>query len=239
MLKIELKKLKLFSLLATILIIPLLANIFGTLNYLLNKEVLQNKWQSLWTQTSLFYFMFFIIPLIALIVSSLWSVEHKAGLKLIRTSPLKNINFIMAKSFIAFIIISLTQIYFISLFILGGKFICGFSLEKLGIYFYYIAISILSSIPLIAVMNFLSLKLKSLGLIVLMSVLISILGFGLVAQNIIPPLQNIVASSKLALTTNHFELINKIDGIKMLAFSLAETFIFTFLSNRFLKFEWL
>lgn len=237
MLKIELKKLKLFSLLATILIIPLLANIFGTLNYLLNREVLQNKWQSLWTQTSLFYFMFFIIPLIAIIVSSLWSVEHKAGLKLIRTSPLKNINFIMAKSFIAFIIIAFTQIYFLLLFVLSGKFICGFNIERLGLYIYYIGISILSSIPLIAVMNFLSLKLKSLGLIVLISVLISILGFGLVAQNILPLFQNIVASSKLALTTNHFELINKIDGIKMLAFSLAETFIFTFLSNRFLKFE--
>lgn len=237
MLKIELKKLKLFSLLATILIIPLLANIFGTLNYLLNKEVLQNKWQSLWTQTSLFYFMFFIIPLISIIVSSLWSVEHKAGLKLIRTSPLKNINFIMAKSFIAFIIIAFTQIYFLLLFVLSGKFICGFNIERLGLYIYYIGISILSSIPLIAVMNFLSLKLKSLGLIVLISVLISILGFGLVAQNILPLFQNIVASSKLALTTNHFELINKIDGIKMLAFSLAETFIFTFLSNRFLKFE--
>lgn len=239
MLKIELKKLKLFSLLATILIIPFLANIFGTLNYLLNKEVLQNKWQSLWTQTSLFYFMFFIIPLISIIVSSLWSVEHKAGLKLIRTSPLKNINFIMAKSFIAFIIIAFTQIYFLLLFVLSGKFICGFNIEGLGLYFYYVGISILSSIPLIAVMNFLSLKLKSLGLIVLISVLISILGFGLVAQNILPLFQNIVASSKLALTTNHFELINKIDGIKMLAFSLAETFIFTFLSNRFLKFEWL
>lgn len=239
MLKIELKKLKLFSLLATILIIPLLANIFGTLNYLLNREVLQNKWQSLWTQTSLFYFMFFIIPLIAIIVSNLWSVEHKAGLKLIRTSPLKNINFIMAKSFIAFIIIAFTQIYFLLLFVLSGKFICGFNIERLGLYIYYIGISILSSIPLIAVMNFLSLKLKSLGLIVLISVLISILGFGLVAQNILPLFQNIVASSKLALTTNHFELINKIDGIKMLAFSLAETFIFTFLSNRFLKFEWL
>ena len=238
MLKIELKKLKLFSLLATILIIPLLANIFGTLNYLLNREVLQNKWQSLWTQTSLFYFMFFIIPLISIVVSSLWSVEHKAGLKLIRTSPLKNINFIMAKSFIAFIIISLTQIYFISLFILSGKFICGFSLEKLGIYFYYIAISILSSIPIISIMNYLSLKTKSLGLIVLISVLISIFGFGLVAQNIIPALQYIVASSKLAITTNHFELINKMDGMKMLISSLIEASLFTILSNRFLKYEW-
>lgn len=237
MLKIELKKLKLFSLLTTVLIIPLLANIFGVINYLLNREVLKNQWQSLWTQTSLFYFMFFIIPLISIIVSSLWSVEHKAGLKLIRTSPLKNINFIMAKSFIAFIIIAFTQIYFLLLFVLSGKFICGFNIERLGLYFYYIGISILSSIPLIALMNFLSLKLKSLGLIVLISVLISILGFGLVAQNIIPSLQNIVASSKLAITTNHFELINKFEGIKMLVFSLLETSLFTILSNKFLKYE--
>lgn len=239
MLKIELKKLKLFSLSSTILIIPLLANIFGTINFLLNQEVLKNKWESLWTQTSLFYFMFFIIPLISIIVSSLWSLEHKAGLKLIRTSPLKNINFIMAKSFIALMLISFCQIYFISLFILSGKYICGFKIEKLGIYFYYIGISILSSIPLIAIMNFLSLKFKSLGLIVLLSVLISILGFGFAAQHIFPSFQNIIASSKLALTTNHFELISKIDLLGMLIFSLAEVFIFTILSNKFLKYEWL
>ncbi len=238
MLKIEFKKLKLFSLLITVLIIPLLANIFGTINYLLNQDVLKNKWESLWTQTSLFYFMFFIIPLISIIVSSLWSVEHKAGLKLIRTSPLKNINFIIAKSFIAFIIIAFTQIYFLLLFVLSGKFICGFNIEGLGLYSYYIGISILSSIPIIAIMNFLSLKFKSLGLIVLISVLISIIGFGLVAQNIIPSLQNIVASSKLAITTNHFELINKIDGMKMLISSLIEASLFTILSNRFLKYEW-
>ena len=237
MLKIEFKKLKLFSLLSTVLIIPLLANTFGTINYLQNQEVLKNKWESLWTQTSLFYFMFFIIPLISIIVSSLWSVEHKAGLKLIRTSPLKNINFIIAKSIIAFIIIAFTQIYFLLLFVLSGKFICGFNIERLGLYIYYIGISILSSIPIIAIMNYLSLKIKSLGLIVLVSVLISIFGFGLVAQNIIPSLQNIIASSKLAITTNHFDLINKVEGIKMLLFSLIEILIFTRLSNNLLKYE--
>lgn len=237
MLKIELKKLKLFSLLTTVLIIPLLANIFGVINYLLNREVLKNQWQSLWTQTSLFYFMFFIIPLISIIVSSLWSIEHKAGLKLIRTSPLKNINFIIAKSIIAFIIIAFTQIYFLLLFVLSGKFICGFNIERLGLYFYYVGISILSSIPIISIMNYLSLKTKSLGLIVLISVLISIFGFGLVAQNIFPLFQNIVVSSKLAITTNHFEVINKFEGIKMLVFSLLETSLFTILSNKFLKYE--
>ncbi|MDU3457419.1 MAG: ABC transporter permease [Peptoniphilus harei] len=237
MLKIEFKKLKLFSLLSTVLIIPLLANIFGTINYLLNQEVLKNKWESLWTQTSLFYFMFFIIPLISIIVSSLWSVEHKANLKLIRTSPIKNINFIMAKSFIAFIIIAFTQIYFLLLFVLSGKFICGFKIEGLGLYSYYIGISILSSLPIIAIMNYLSLKIKSLGLIVLMSVLISIFGFALVAQNIIPSFQNIIASSKLAIATNHFDLINRFDGIKMFLFSLIEILIFTKKSNNLLKYE--
>ena len=237
MLKIEFKKLKLFSLLSTVLIIPLLANIFGTINYLLNQEVLKNKWESLWTQTSLFYFMFFIIPLISIIVSSLWSVEHKANLKLIRTSPIKNINFIMAKSFITFIIIAFTQIYFLLLFVLSGKFICGFTVEGLGLYFYYIGISILSSLPIIAIMNYLSLKIKSLGLIVLISVLISIFGFAIVGQNILPTFQNILASSKLAIATNHFDLINKVDGIKMFLFSLMEILIFTKKSNKLLKYE--
>lgn len=237
MLKIEFKKLKLFSLLSTVLIIPLLANIFGTINYLLNQEILKNKWESLWTQTSLFYFMFFIIPLISIIVSSLWSVEHKAGLKLIRTSPIKNIKFIMAKSFIAFIIIAFTQIYFLLLFILSGKFICGFKIEGLGLYSYYIGISILSSLPIIAIMNYLSLKIKSLGLIVLMSVLISIFGFAFVAQNILPLFQNIIASSKLAIATNHFDFINISDGIKMFLFSLMEILIFTKKSNKLLKYE--
>lgn len=237
MLKIEFKKLKLFSLLSTVLIIPLLANIFGTINYLLNQEILKNKWESLWTQTSLFYFMFFIIPLISIIVSSLWSVEHKAGLKLIRTSPIKNIKFIMAKSFIAFIIIAFTQIYFLLLFILSGKFICGFKIEGLGLYSYYIGISILSCLPIIAIMNYLSLKIKSLGLIVLMSVLISIFGFAFVAQNILPLFQNIIASSKLAIATNHFDFINISDGIKMFLFSLMEILIFTKKSNKLLKYE--
>ena len=237
MLKIEFKKLKLFSLLTTILIIPLLANIFGTINYLQNQEILKNKWESLWTQTSLFYFMFFIIPLIAIIVSNLWSVEHKAGLKLIRTSPIKNISFIMSKSIVALILISLCQIYFIVLFIMSGKFICGFKIEGLGLYFYYIGISILSSIPIISIMNYLSLKFKSLGLIVLFSILISIFGFALVAQNILPIFQNIIASSKLAITTNHFELISRNEGLKMIIFSLFETLIFTILANNFLKYE--
>ena len=105
------------------LIIPLLANAFGLINYMGNRMTLTNEWQSLRTQVSLFYFTFFYIPLIAIIIASLWSVEHKAGLKFIRLSPKKNISFIISKIILAFFIISLCQIYFLALFYLDGKFI--------------------------------------------------------------------------------------------------------------------
>ena len=138
MLKIEMKKLKVTNLLITILVIPLLANIFGLINFMGNRELLTNSWKSLWTQVSLFYFMFFLTPLIAIIVSTLWSVEHKAGLKLIRICPIKNIKFIISKAFISFILIAIAQFYFLFLFIIFGKFICGFKEINLNLYIYYI-----------------------------------------------------------------------------------------------------
>lgn len=66
MLKLEFKKIKIINILLVSLIIPLLANAFGLINFMSNRETLINEWQSLWTQVSLFYFSFFYIPLIAI-----------------------------------------------------------------------------------------------------------------------------------------------------------------------------
>ena len=134
MLKLELKKIKFINILLVSLIIPLLANAFGLINYMGNKASLTHEWQSLWAQVSLFYFSFFYIPLIAIVVASLWSVEHKAGLKFIRLSPKKNMSFVLAKTILAFIIVSLCQIYFFFLFYIGGKFIANFSSINFSIY---------------------------------------------------------------------------------------------------------
>lgn len=91
MLKLEFKKIKIINILLVSLIIPLLANAFGLINFMGNRETLTNEWQSLWTQVSLFYLSFFFIPLIAIIIASLWAPEHKAGLKFIRLSPRKTL----------------------------------------------------------------------------------------------------------------------------------------------------
>lgn len=232
MLKLEFKKIKIINILLVSLIIPLLANAFGLINFMGNRETLTNEWQSLWTQVSLFYFSFFFIPLIAIIIASLWATEHKAGLKFIRLSPRKNIDFIIAKLIVAFIIISLCQIYFLALFYLGGKFIGGFSSINFNIYFYYIGLSILLSLPIIAIFEALTIRLKSFGIIVLLSSIFTIIGFASAYQSL-----KLIGLSFLAIEANNFRFISPQNLLELIVFALGEVLIFLYLANKFLKYE--
>ncbi len=232
MLKLELKKIKFINILLVSLIIPLLANAFGLINYMGNKASLTHEWQSLWAQVSLFYFSFFYIPLIAIVAASLWSVEHKAGLKFIRLSPKKNMSFILAKMILAFIIVSLCQIYFFFLFYIGGKFIANFSSINFSIYFYYIIMSILLSIPIIAIFSALAIKIKSFGIIVLLSSIFTILGLGTAYKAL-----KIVGLSFLAIESNNLRFINTHDLIFLVLFSIVESIVSLYISKNFLKYE--
>ncbi|MGF0096615.1 hypothetical protein ACQRC6_09255 [Peptoniphilus sp. SGI.035] len=237
MLILELKKTKFLNLLLASIIIPLLANIFGLINYLNNIEILRFEWKSLWTQVTLFYFSFFFIPLIAIVVASLWSVEHKANLKLVRISPIKNISFIISKGTLSLLIIALTQMYFLLLFYLEGKFICHFKDTNFGIYIYYISLSIVLSLPMIFVFQFLAIKIKSLGIIVLLSTFTSILGFALTTQNILPILAKIMGLNYLSLELNNGRFINTQNLTLLFVFAIAETIVFSYLTNKSLKYE--
>ena len=232
MLKLELKKIKFINILLVSLIIPLLANAFGLINYMGNRASLTHEWQSLWAQVSLFYFSFFYIPLIAIVVASLWSVEHKAGLKFIRLSPKKNMSFILAKMILAFIIVSLCQIYLFFLFYIGGKFIANFSSINFSIYFYYIIMSILLSIPIIAIFSELAIKIKSFGIIVLLSSIFTILGLGTAYKAL-----KIVGLSFLAIESNNLRFINTHDLIFLVLFSIVESIVSLYISKNFLKYE--
>lgn len=232
MLKLEFKKIKIINILLVSLIIPLLANAFGLINFMGNREILTNEWQSLWTQVSLFYFSFFYIPLIAIIIASLWAPEHKAGLKFIRLSPRKNMAFIIAKLIVAFIIISLCQIYFLALFYLGGKFIGGFSSIDFTIYFYYIGLSILLSLPIIAIFEALAIRLKSFGIIVLLSSIFTIMGFASAYQSL-----KLIGLSFLAIEANNFRFISPSNLLELTVYALGEVLIFLYLANKFLKYE--
>ena len=232
MLKLEFKKIKFTNILLVSLIIPLLANAFGLINFMGNRETLTGEWQSLWTQVSLFYFSFFYIPLIAIVIASLWATEHKAGLKFIRLSPKKNMAFVGAKIILAFLIISLCQLYFLGLFYLGGKFIVGFSATDFGIYFYYTGLSILFALPIIGIFGALAIRIRSFGIVVLLSTIFTMIGFSSAYLGL-----KIIGLSFLAIEANNLRFINPHDLALLSAFALGELFIFLYISNKFLKFE--
>lgn len=232
MLKLEFKKIKFTNILLVSLIIPLLANAFGLINYMGNRQILTQEWQSLWTQVSLFYFSFFYIPLIAIVIASLWATEHRAGLKFIRLSPKKNMTFVGAKLILAFLIICLCQAYFLGLFYLGGKYIGGFSTIDFSIYFYYTGLSILLALPIIGIFGALAIRIRSFGIIVLLSSVFTMVGFATSYKAL-----KIIGLSYLAIEANNFRFISAHDLYLLAIFALGELMVFLYLSNKFLKYE--
>ncbi|WP_322626975.1 ABC transporter permease [Aedoeadaptatus coxii] len=236
-LSIETKKIKWFPLLLAILLVPLLANVFGTINYLGNRQVLHHEWESLFTQVGLFYFSFFFVPLIGIIVGILWNTEHRAGLNFIRLSSITHSRFILCKNLLAFILISVAQTYFFLSFFLCGKLICHFGTLDLTIYLYYLLASILFSIPAICVFSALSIRMKTLGGVTILSVAISIMGFLTCAQTVIPHLEKIFALNNLAYDMNHFTQLSPSDFLITLLLAIVETTVAYGFSLKFLQYD--
>lgn len=234
---IEVKKIKWLPLLLAILVVPLLATSFGTFNYMGNRAILTHEWESLFTQIALFYFSFFYVPLIAIIVALLWQVEHKAGLNFIRLSSAKHRRFIFAKCFLALAFVVIAQIFFFSCFFMAGRFVCGFGGINLSLYFYYFFASILLAIPAVFVFSALSIRMKSLGGVTLLSVALTMVGFLTCTQQIIPIIENAFALNTLAYEMNHFAQFTIKDSIIVLGFALAESLIAYLFARRSLKYE--
>lgn len=234
---IEVKKIRWLPLLLAILVVPLLATCFGTFNYMGNRAMLTNEWESLFTQIALFYFSFFYVPLIAIIVALLWQVEHKAGLNFIRLSSAKHSQFIFAKCFLALALILIAQIFFFSCFFLAGRFVCGFGTVDFSLYLYYFFASILLAIPAVFVFSALSIRMKSLGGVTLLSVALTMVGFLTCAQQIIPFIENAFALNTMAYEMNHFARFTIQDSLVVLGFAAAESiFGYGFAQHR-LKYE--
>ena len=234
---IEVKKIKWLPLILAILVVPLLATSFGTFNYMGNRGMLTHEWESLFTQISLFYFSFFYVPLIAIIVALLWQVEHKAGLNFIRLSSAKHSQFIFAKSLLALFLIVIAQIFFFACFFMAGRYICGFGEIDFSLYFYYFFASILLAIPAVFVFSALSIRMKSLGGVTLLSVAVTMAGFMACAQQIVPMIENVFALNTLAYEMNHFARFTIQDSLVVIGFASVESILAYAFAQRRLKYE--
>lgn len=239
LINIEWLKLKGSRIWLPILVLPLISVIYGSVNYAGNRGVLQHEWLSLWTQVYLFYGAFFFPCLIGIICAYIWYSEHKRqAIKLLLTSAFSFRDIIWAKMLVAFSLVMLSQLYFLSLYVISGllfRFEMAFPLELL----FWALLTSLFSLVLVAIQSYLSLRIASFAPPVALSMLLGIGGFVLSAQAIFPELAYLLASSKLSLainqmTTPHLEL-PLADWARLVGYSVLLLVFFVTLQHRFLK----
>lgn len=229
----EFKKIIRSNLWLPLIIIPLFANIFGSINYSNNTQILTKEWYSLWTQVYLFYGMIFYPGIIGIICAYIWNEEHKSGLKHILLMPHKPIDYVISKNILGYILAIIVQVYFILCYIFIGKFVFKFSspvpieLIALGCF------SALLSIQMITIQNYLSLKIKAFAPPIGIAIVFAIGGFLVSAMNILGPLKYLYANGAISHTMNAYPDVSLHIGAMFIIvlFSLVSSIFFTYISN--------
>ena len=120
-LPVELIKLKRNPIWIPFLLIPLISAVIGTVNFTQNQDVLQYTWGDLWTQQSLFLGMFFLAPLVGILCSLLWRMEHQGSnwnLILTVAAPAK---LVKDKWLTASLLSSLSIVWIAMIYLITGK----------------------------------------------------------------------------------------------------------------------
>lgn len=105
-----------------LMILPILSVSMGTANFYMNQGVLTREWYSLWSQVGLFYGEFFLPLLIAILCSYLWRLEHlNKNWNMLMTAPVLAAGIFLAKWIAAGVLLMFVQLFFLALYVLGGK----------------------------------------------------------------------------------------------------------------------
>lgn len=177
----ELIKLKRNPIWLSFILIPVISAVIGTINFKANREVLKFTWEALWTQQSLFLGLFFLSPLIGILSSLLWRMEHSGSnwnLILTVTSPVK---LIKDKWITAGIMSSLSIIWIVIIYIFSGK-ILGLPGNIPVQFLYRILCSILCVVTIAAVQCTLSMIIHSFAIPVALAFAGSLAGVALTVK---------------------------------------------------------
>lgn len=233
-------KLKKSNVWTFVAIIPVISILFGSGNYYMNREILQNQWHSLWTQVSLFYSFFFYAITIAITASYSWRMEHKDN----------NWNRILALpyTYSQIIISKLISISVVSLFIqsilllfyyVAGKFIFQFQMEFPYEVFICGVVNWIISIAICAMQSFISMKIKSFSIPVGIALFLCFIGIGFYVLNE-TGLENLAYFSPnslliLGMPSNKSEILEISEYIKMIISAILFTIFFNFSSTKSMK----
>lgn len=174
--KAENKKLRHSFIWLAFFVIPCIPAIMGTFNYVQCIDILKSEWYSLWTQHTLFYANFFYGPLIALYCSYLWRLEHmNHNWNSLMTAPIPRSYVYLAKLAVVLKVTILTQIWVGVLYFISGKLVGLPDFVPIQVVEWLIRGS-LGGIVIAALQLFLSMKIRSFSIPIVIALVGSILG---------------------------------------------------------------
>lgn len=189
MLHAEIIKLKRSSTWLVALLLPVLAFVTATINFMGHQDQLDAGWASFTSQVTLFYGLFFYSMGISIVAATAWRMEHRGtNWNLLLTSTRRPITLVLAK-----IAVIMIPVAFMQLVLVAGTVISGTSVLHLnGAVPWQFAlvglISVITALPLIALQSLLSMMLKSFAAPIAICLLGAGIGVAAVTSDALRPL---------------------------------------------------
>ncbi len=217
------------------LLLPVLSIVMGTGNYLMNQEILQSEWYSLWTQVSLFYSTFFYAPLVGLCAAYLWRLEYFGhNWNCLMTMPVPVRDLFLGKMFVLCKLTIFTQVWMMALYYLAGRY-AHLSGAIPGEILWWALRGTLAAFAVGALQLFLSLLIRNFAI----PIGIALLGgvFGLLVPNADPRLGLVWPYSLMLMGMNSNKSEDVMSGITggFFLFSVLFFFLFSLLGILILK----
>ena len=204
-------------------LLPLLAVITGTVNFIMNRESFEG-WISLSSQITLFYSMMFCSLGIALLASTVWRVEHRGtSWNAMRTTPHSPAAVALAKTLVILVPVLAMQGVLLALAWLAGITVAGLGPAIPTAFVASGLLAALGALPLVAVQSLLSMLMRSFAAPVAVAFLGCVVGFGLLAsQNpLIYLVPQGILSETLTLGSSAVSTAGKLDAASMLPLVFA------------------
>ena len=204
-------------------LLPLLAVITGTVNFIMNRESFEG-WISLSSQITLFYSMMFCSLGIALLASTVWRVEHRGtSWNAMRTTPHSPTAVALAKTLVILAPVLAMQSVLLALTWLAGITVAGLGPAIPTAFVASGLLAALGALPLVAVQSLLSMLMRSFAAPVAVAFLGCVVSFGLLAsQNpLIYLVPQGILSKTLTLGSSAVSTAGKLDAASMLPLVFA------------------
>lgn len=162
-----------------VVLLPLLAVVTGCVNYWGNREVLTTGWESLTSQVTLFYSLFFFSVGVALVCSAVWRPEHRGTTwNAVLTTPADVRRVVGAKALVALVPVGVMQVVLVVL-TWAGAAVLGVDDVAPGGFATAAAVGVVAAVPLVALQCALSMRLRSFGAPVALGLVGTFVGLGL------------------------------------------------------------